>query len=60
MENERDAFCPSPLVTLAVKAKVPLAEGVPPIDPVPAFSARPPGSEPLVIDQPNEPSPPVA
>jgi hypothetical protein len=47
-------------VTVAVKAKVPLAVGVPEITPVPAARVSPAGRLPLVIDHVYAGVPPVA
>jgi hypothetical protein len=46
-------------VTCTVKAKVPVAEGVPEIAPL-LLSDRPPGSAPVLIDHAYGVAPPVA
>ena len=47
-------------VAFTVKFAVPATVGVPVIAPVPAFSVKPVGREPVVIDQVTAPVPPVA
>ena len=51
IEVAKVAFLPLASVTLAVKLEVPAVVGVPDTTPVDAFSVRPAGSEPALIDQ---------